>query len=167
MYPILTRAFAKIQNGKSANDELLQTNWTWLTWPVDQFDKTRVLLCKRLSGQCRDVYMVVYFHLHWWWWAVVDCTVLHWAVLGCAGLYWSVLVCTRLNWAVVGCSRLYCGVMDFTGRSQQLISVYSAIFGMVTNNQPNKQLGDPRESLLPTSVRRQSFAKNTAGQLAM
>ena len=78
---------------------------------------------------------------------------LHWAVLGCAGLYWSVLVCTRLNWAVVGCSRLYCGVMGCTGRSQQLISVYLAIFGMVTNNQPTEQPGDPRASLLLTSVR--------------
>ena len=29
-------------------------------------NKTRVLLCKRLSGQCRDLYMVVYFRLHWW-----------------------------------------------------------------------------------------------------
>ena len=27
-------------------------------------NKTSVLLCKRLPGQCRDVYMVVYFHLH-------------------------------------------------------------------------------------------------------
>ena len=40
-------------------------------------NKTRVLLCKRLSGQCRDLYMVVNFHMHWWWWAVVDCTVLY------------------------------------------------------------------------------------------
>ena len=54
-------------------------------------NKTRVLLCKRLSGQCRDVYMVVYFHLHWWWWAVVDC-----AVLGCTGMNWAVLDCTGL-----------------------------------------------------------------------
>ena len=38
---------------------------------VDLKNKTRVLLCKRLSGQRRDVYMVVYFHLHWWWWAVL------------------------------------------------------------------------------------------------
>ena len=59
-------------------------------------NKTRVLLCKRLSGQCRDVYMVVYFHLHWWWWAVVDCAVLYWAVLGCTGLNWAVLDCTGL-----------------------------------------------------------------------
>ena len=59
-------------------------------------NKTRVLLCKRLSGQCRDAYMVVYFHLHWWWWAVVDCAVLYWAVLGCTGLNWAVLDCTGL-----------------------------------------------------------------------
>ena len=45
-------------------------------------DKTRVLLCKRLSGQCRDVYMVVYSYL----------------------------------------------------------SVYSAIFGMVTNDRTNNQV---------------------------
>ena len=93
------------------------------------------------------------------WWAVLGCTGLYWAVLGSTGMYWTVLGFTRLNWAVVGCSRLYCGVMGCTGRSQQLISVYSAIFGMVTNNQPNKQPGDPRASLLLTSVRRQSFAK--------
>ena len=61
-------------------------------------NKTRVLLCKRLSGQCRDVYMVVYFHLHlhWWWWAVVDCAVLYWVVLGCTGMNWAVLDCTGL-----------------------------------------------------------------------
>ena len=59
-------------------------------------NKTRLLLCKRLSGQCRDVYMVVYFHLHWWWWAVVDCAVLYWAVLGCTGMNWAVLDCTGL-----------------------------------------------------------------------
>ena len=66
-------------------------------------NKTRLLLCKRLSGQCRDVYMVVYFHLHWWWWALVDCTVLYWAVLGFTWLYWSVQGCTWLFWNVVGC----------------------------------------------------------------
>ena len=92
-------------------------------------------------------------------WAVLGCTGLWWAVLRSSGLYWTVLGFTRLNWAVVGCSRLYCGVMGCTGRSQQLISVYSAIFGMVTNNRPNKQPGDPSASLLLTSVRRQSFAK--------
>ena len=63
----------------------------FLNQSEDDYNKTRVLLCKRLSGQCRDVYMVVYFHLHWWWWAVVDCAVLYWAVLVCTGLYWSVL----------------------------------------------------------------------------
>ena len=88
-------------------------------------NKTRVLLCKRLSG------------LHW---TVLGCTGLWWAVLGCTGLYWTVLGFTRLNWAVVGCSRLYCGVMGCAGRSQQLFSVYSAIFGMVTNEQPNNQV---------------------------
>ena len=36
--------------------------------------------------------------------------------------------------------------------------MYWAIFGMVTNKQPNEQLGDPSASLLLTSVRRQSFA---------
>ena len=83
---------------------------------IQEGNKTRVLLCKRLSGQCRDAYMVVYFHLHWCWWAV----------LGCTGLYWTVLVFTKLNWAVVGCSRLYCGVLGFSGRSQQLfVCVFS------------------------------------------
>ena len=48
--------------------------------------------------------------------------------------------------------------MGCTGRSQQLFSVYSAISGMVTNNQPKKKTGDPRASLLLPSVRRQSFA---------
>ena len=61
---------------------------------IKTVNKTRVVLCKRLSGQCRDVYMVVY--LHWWWWAVVDCAVLYWAVLGCTGLNWAVLDCTGL-----------------------------------------------------------------------
>ena len=45
-----------------------------------------MLLCKRVSGQCRDVYMVVYFHLYWWWWAVMDYTGLYWAVLGSTGM---------------------------------------------------------------------------------
>ena len=57
----------------------------------NEVNKTRVLLCKRLSGQCRDVDMAVYFHLHWWWWAVVECAVLYWAELGCTGLHWSLL----------------------------------------------------------------------------
>ena len=36
----------------------------FLVGDTDKYpNKTRVLLCKRLSGQCRDVYMVVYFHL--------------------------------------------------------------------------------------------------------
>ena len=39
------------------------------------------------------------------------------------------------------------------------MSVYSAIFGMVTNERPTEQPGDPSASLLLTSVRRQSFAK--------
>ena len=46
-----------------------------------------------------------------------------------------------MYWAVLG------GVNSY-------LSVYSAIFGMVTNEQP----GEPRASLLLTSVRRQSFA---------
>ena len=91
-------------------------------------------------------------------WAVLGCTGLWWAVLGSTGLYWTVLGFTRLNWAVVGCSRLYCSVMGCAGRSQQLFSVYSAVFGMVTNEQPNNQPGDPSAHLLLTSVRRQSFA---------
>ena len=103
----------------------------------NRLHKTRVLLCKRLSERCKDVYMVVYFHLHSWWWAVVDCTVLHWAVLGCAGLYWSVLVCTRLNWAVVGCSRLYCGVLGCTGRIQQLFVCVFSHFRL-GDNQPTR-----------------------------
>ena len=70
-------------------------------------NKTRVLLYKRLSGQCRDVYIVVYFHLYWWCWAVVDCTVLYWAVLGCAGLYWTVHGCTGLYWTVLDSTGLY------------------------------------------------------------
>ena len=37
--------------------------------------------------------------------------------------------------------------------------LYRAIFGMVTNDQTNKQLGDHSASLLLTSVGRQSFAK--------
>ena len=93
----------------------------------------------------------------------MDCTVLHWAVLGCAGLYWSVLVCTRLNWAVVGCSRLYCGVLGCTGRIQQLFVCVFSHFRLgdeQPNNQPTNQPGDPRASLLLTSVRRQSFAKS-------
>ena len=36
--------------------------------------------------------------------------------------------------------------------------MYWAIFSMVTNKGTNEQLGDPRASLLVTSVRRQSFA---------
>ena len=48
--------------------------------------------------------------------------------------------------------------MGCTGRSQQLFSVYSAIFSMVRKEQQNKQPGDPSASLLLTSVRRQSFA---------
>ena len=104
--------------------------------------------------------------LHWTvlgctglWWAVLGSTGLYWTVLGSTGLYWTGLGFTRLNWAVVDCSRLYYGVMGCTGRSQQLISMFSAIFGMVTNNQPTEQPGDPRASPLLTSVRRQSFAK--------
>ena len=72
-------------------------------------NKTRVLLCKRLSGQCIDVYMVVYFHLHWRWRTVVDCAVLYWAVcavLGCTWLFWNVLDCIWLYWAVLGCGGL-------------------------------------------------------------
>ena len=101
-------------------------------------NKTRVLLCKRLSG------------LHW---TVLGCTGLWWAVLGCTGLYWTELVFTKLNCAVRGCSRPYCGVL---GGVNSYLSVYSAIFGMVTNEQPNKQV--ILEQLLLTSVRRQSFA---------
>ena len=72
-----------------------QSTSTYISYLKEQVkqdgDKTRVLLCKRLSGQCRDVYMVVYFHLHWWWWALLGCTGLYWAVLGCTGLYWSLI----------------------------------------------------------------------------
>ena len=68
----------------------------------------------------------------------MGCSGLHCAALDCTGLCWAVLVCTRLNWAVLGCSRLYCGVLGCTGRIQQLFSVYSAIFGMVTNIQPTR-----------------------------
>ena len=88
---------------------------------------------------CFGLYWVVVgcTGLHW---TVLGCTGLWWAVLGSTGLYWTVLGFTRLNWAVVGCSRLYCGVMGCTGRSQQLISVYSAIFSMVTTHQSNNQV---------------------------
>ena len=51
---------------------------------------------QKIVWVCRNVYMVVYFHLHWWWWAVVDC-----AVLGCTGMNWAVLDCTRLYWAIL------------------------------------------------------------------
>ena len=44
------------------------------------------------------------------------------------------------------------------GRVNSYLSVYSAIFGMVTNEQPNEQPGEPSASLLLISVRRQSFA---------
>ena len=132
-------------------------------------NKTRVLLCKRLSGQCRDVYMVVYFHLHWWWWAVVDCAVLYWAVLGCTGLYWDELGCTGLYWSLLGWIGLWWAVVDWTavywavlGGVNSSLSVYSAIFGMVTNERPTEQPGEPSASLLLTSVRRQSFAKITS-----
>ena len=84
-------------------------------WPKGSLNKTRLLLCKRLSGQCRDVYMVVYFHLDWWWRAVVDYAVLYWAVLGCTWLYWSVQGCTWLFWNVVGCIWLYWAVLGSTG----------------------------------------------------
>ena len=59
--------------------------------------------------------MVIYFHLYWWWWAVVDCTVLYWVVLDCTAVYWAVLS----------------GVNSY-------FSVYSAIFGMVTTEQPTR-----------------------------
>ena len=115
-------------------------------------NKTRVLLCKRLSGQCRDVYMVVYFHLYWWWWAVVDCTVLHWAVLGCAGLYWSVLACIRLNWAVVGFSRLYrCTWLYWEDSTAICLCIQPFSARWQTNEQQSNQPGDPRASLLLTS----------------
>ena len=64
----------------------------------------------RDSVDCRDVYMVVYFHLHWWWWAVVDC-----AVLGSTGLYLAVLVCTGLYLAVPECSGVYLVVLGCAG----------------------------------------------------
>ena len=76
-------------------------------------NKTRVLLCKRLSGQCRDVYMVVYFHLHWWWCAVVGCRVLYWALLVCAGLYLAVLECSGLYLVALCCAGLYCALVDY------------------------------------------------------
>ena len=106
-------------------------------------NKTRVLLCKRLSGLQ---------------WTVLGCTGLWWAVVGCTGLYWTELVFTKLNCAVVGCSRLYCGVLGCTGRSQQLFVCVFSHFRLVTNKQPNNQHGDPSASLLLTSVRRQSSA---------
>ena len=112
-----------------------------------KMNKTRVLLCKRLSGQCIDVCMVVYFHLHWWWWAVVDCAVLYWAVLGCTGLYWAELGCTGLYWSLLGWIGLWWAVVDWTavyctvlGGVNSYLSVYSAIFGMVTNDQTNNQV---------------------------
>ena len=157
----------------------------FIFWSNNNFDKdeiekhkARVFLCKRLSGQWRDVSIEVYFHLYWWWWAVLGCTVvywaalwcngLYWAVLGYTGLYWAVLGCTRLYWTVLGCTGMYWDVLGCTGLYWTLLrctglywavisyfSVYSAIFGMVTNK---RQPGDPSASLLLTSVRRQSFA---------
>ena len=58
-------------------------------------NKTRVLLCKRLSGQCRDVYMMVVY-------LVVGCSGLCCAVLGCTGMYWAELGCTGLYWSLLG-----------------------------------------------------------------
>ena len=95
--------------------------------------------------------------------AVLGCTGLYWAELGCTGLYWTVLVFTRLNWAVVGCSRLNCGVLGCTGRSQQLFVCVFSHFRH-GDKRPNEQPGEPRASLLLTSVRRQSFAKRSYEQ---
>ena len=47
---------------------------------------------------------------------------------------------------------------DYQGAVNNHFPVYWSIFGMVTNEQTNDQPGDPRASLLVTSVRRQSFA---------
>ena len=44
--------------------------------------------------------------------------------------------------------------------------MYWAVFGMVTNNQPTEQLGEPSASLLLTSMRRQSFAIVSLGVAA-
>ena len=145
------------------SDQLLRTGMEPLTAQVKFLslgrheickNKTRVLLCKRLSGQCRDVYMVVYFHLHWWWWAVVDCAVLYWAVLGWTGLWWAVVDWTAVYWAVLE------GVNSY-------LSVYSAIFGMVTNNnnQTNNQVNLEQACSWP--VRRQSVAKSVNGVLEL
>ena len=82
---------------------------------TDRSNKTRVLLCKRLSGSCRDVYIVVYFHLRWSWWAVLGCTGMYWDVLECTGLYWAVLVFTWLLWNVVDCIWLYWAVLGCGG----------------------------------------------------
>ena len=79
-------------------------------------------------------------------WAVLDCGGLYLGAVDCTWLWWAVLGCTGMNWTVLG------GVNSY-------LSVYSAIFGMVTNNRTNNQPGDPRASLLLTSVKRQSFAK--------
>ena len=98
----------KLSIGESTSD-LVQDDSS----AIQGQNKTRVLLCKRLSGQCRDVYSVVYFHLHWWWCAVVGCTVLYWAVLVCAGLYLAVLECSGLYLVVLGSAGLYWAVVDF------------------------------------------------------
>ena len=109
----------------------------------------------------RCIYMEVYFHFYWLWWALVDwalqgCSGLYWAVLGSTGLYWAVLSCTGLWLAVVDCNEVHWAIL---GGVNSYFSVYSPIFGMVKNNQPTNQPGDPSASLLLTSVRRQSFAK--------
>ena len=57
--------------------------------------------------------------------------------------------------AVVDYTAVYWAVL---GGFNSYLSVYSAIFVLVTNNQTTNQPGDPRASLLLTSVRRQSFA---------
>ena len=74
-------------------------------------NKTRVLLCKRLSGECRDVYSIhggILSPVL----VVVGCIGLHCAVLGCIELYWAEQVCIGLHWAVLGCTWLFWNLVD-------------------------------------------------------
>ena len=80
-------------------------------------------------------------------WTVLGCTGLHRTVLACGGLCWDVLGSTGLYWALLGCDGLCGAVIDCTGVYWALLggvnsyfSVYSAIFGMVTNERPNNQV---------------------------
>ena len=86
---------------------------------------------------------------------MTGCSGLYRTVLGCAGLYWAVLGGIGPRWAVVDCTAVSWAVL---GGVNSYFSVYSSIFGIVTNDRTTNQPGDPSASPLLTSVRRQSFA---------